>query len=276
MPFFNCEATLPAALQSILRQTYENWELLLCDDGSSDSGPAYARSLRDPRIQLWSDGRRQGLAHRLNQCIDRARGGLIARMDGDDITYPRRFELQVRFLQRNPEIDLLGAQMLIFGEDGAPLGKRFLPTAHADIVANPALSFGIGHPTWMGRAEWFQRYHYSADAVRFEDIELLYRSYRHSRFANLAEILHGYREPQGGLRKRLKTRIERVRFLWRSGNPGACQSTLVEPIKAACDAAIVSAGLRYAMLRSREQTLTESETIEWRELFHLAPEGAAR
>jgi glycosyltransferase involved in cell wall biosynthesis len=275
MPFLNCEATLSAALQSILRQSYGNWELLLCDDGSSDGGPACARSFRDRRINLWSDGRTKGLAARLNECIDRARGDFIARMDADDIAYPARLEKQVAFLQQHPEIDLAGSHMLIFAEDGAPLGKRVLPCAHEDIVANPALSFGLAHPTWMGRAAWFRRYRYSAQAVRYEDIELLYRSYRHSRFANIPEILHAYREPQDGLRKRFKTRIERVRFLWRSGNPGAYQSTLVEPIKAMCDAALVTAGLRYRMLRSREQSLTAAEFQDWDQLFATVTQPGA-
>ena len=277
MPFYNCGETLLAALLSVLHQTHSNWELLLCDDGSTDHSLACATSVRDRRIVVWSDGRRKGLAARLNECIDRASGEYIARMDADDIAYPGRVEKQLRFLEERGEVDLVGSQMLIFGEDGTALGKRALPCDHESIVANPALAFGLGHPTWLGRASWFRRYRYRPQAVRYEDVELLYRSYRQSRFANLPEILHGYREPPGGLRKRLVTRIERVRYLWRSGNEGAVQSALVEPFKAVCDALIVGAGLRYTMLRAREQSLTGEELEQWRDVFQeCCGKGAAR
>jgi len=116
------------------------------------------------------------------------------RMDADDIAYPDRLERQVRSSNRI-RYRSAGSQMLIFGEDGAALGKRALPCDHQGIVANPAVSFGIGHPTWMGRSAWFRRYRYNPMAVRYEDVELLYRAYRESRFANLPEILHAYREP---------------------------------------------------------------------------------
>src|ERR1700730_9577639 len=90
MPFYNCEATLAAALESVLRQTHTNWELLACNDGSSDESLPCVNSYRDSRVTVWSDGSRKGLAARLNECIDRARGRYIARMDADDITYPER------------------------------------------------------------------------------------------------------------------------------------------------------------------------------------------
>lgn len=278
MPFYNCRETLAPALISVVRQTYPNWELLLCDDGSTDGSFECARGFRDERIALTTDSRRRGLAALLNQCIDRARGEYIARMDADDIAYPGRLERQVRFLEEHRDIDLAGSQMLIFGEDGAALGKRALPCDHQGIVANPAVSFGIGHPTWMGRAAWFRRYRYNPRAVRYEDVELLYRAYRESRFANLPEILHAYREPHGGLAKRFKTRVERVRFLLRSHHEFAYRSALVEPLKAAIDAAIVGSGLRYAMLRSREQRLNPDEIAGWQALWRecLEQEVASR
>lgn len=276
MPFYNCRETLAPALISVIRQTYPNWELLLCDDGSTDGSLDCARSFQDARIAVSTDPRRRGLAALLNQCIDRARGEYIARMDADDIAYPGRIERQVRFLEEHRDIDLAGSQMLIFAEDGAPLGKRALPCDHQDIVANPAVSFGIGHPTWMGRASWFRRYRYNPRAIRYEDAELLYRSYRESRFANLPEILHAYREPHAGLAKRLKTRFERVRFLWKSHNEFARRSALAELVKAVMDAAIVGSGLRYAMLRSREQRLDEDEIARWRALWNeYLKEGVA-
>jgi glycosyltransferase involved in cell wall biosynthesis len=266
MPFHDCELTLAAAIRSVLRQTCEDWELLLCDDGSTDHSLAIARAFRDPRIVVWTDQHRRGLAGRLNQCIDRARGTYIARMDADDITYPRRFEKQLWFLQQRRDIDLVGCHMLVCGEDGAALAIRELPCAHAEIVANPGIGFGMAHPTWMGRASWFRRYRYSADAARYEDIELLYRSYRESRFANIPEVLHGYREPRRGLRKRWKTRIGRVQFLRESRAEWSHQAVLIEPVKAICDALLVGAGLRYAMLKRRDTAPAAPQLAEWQEI----------
>ena len=77
MPFYNCEKTLAQSVRSILWQTWQNWELLLCDDGSADASLAAARVFRDPRIEVWSDGRRRALGARLNECIARARGDYV-------------------------------------------------------------------------------------------------------------------------------------------------------------------------------------------------------
>jgi glycosyltransferase involved in cell wall biosynthesis len=171
MPFLNGADAFKAALQSIMNQTYGDWELLLCDDGSTDASLATARGLRDQRVTVWSDGRSQGLAGRLNECIDRARGEYIARMDADDVSYPDRLRRQVAFLDKHPDVDLVGCRMLIFGEDGSPLGKRAVPPDHEQIVSDPARGFRVAHPTWLARASWFRQYRYDPGACRYEDVE---------------------------------------------------------------------------------------------------------
>jgi len=267
MPFRNSGATFAAAVQSIAKQTYENWELLLCDDGSSDHSLALAQSLRDPRVVVWSDGKRLCLAARLNQCIDRARGEYIARMDSDDLSYPDRLRRQLEFLQQNPEVDLVGCRMVIFTEDGTPIGKRRLPVEHSQIAANPSLGFGIAHPTWMARTSWFRSYRYDANAVRYEDVELLYRAHQASRFANIPEVLYAYRETRGGFHKRLTTRIGRVRHLRAVGRQRLggmfYKAALAESIKAALDAAVTFSSARYWMLQLREEPLTMRDQTNW-------------
>jgi len=94
MPFFNSAATLELAIRSLLNQSCGDFELLLCDDGSDDQSLAIAHSFSDPRVICWSDGRRLGLAARLNECIDRARGLYLATMDAGDIAYPNRLAQQ--------------------------------------------------------------------------------------------------------------------------------------------------------------------------------------
>ena len=98
MPFFNSAATLELSIRSLLNQSCGDFELLLCDNGSYDQSLAIAHSFDDPRVICLSDGRRLWLAARLNECIDRARGPYLARMDADDIAYPDRLAQQMAFL----------------------------------------------------------------------------------------------------------------------------------------------------------------------------------
>src|SRR5512135_1398022 len=109
MPVRNNEATLALAIRSILEQTYTNWELLLIDDGSSDGTLRVMRGFTDERIRIFSDGLSLGLPDRLNQAIDASRGEYFARMDGDDVSYPRRLGRQVDYLRHHPQVDLVGA-----------------------------------------------------------------------------------------------------------------------------------------------------------------------
>lgn len=276
LPFYNPGAAFGAALRSILWQSYGNWELLLCDDGSSDGSLELAREFarRDARIQVWSpapgERRRLGLGARLNECIDRARGELLARMDADDISFPDRFERQAALLAAHPEIDLAGCSMLIFGEDGRALGQRLAPADHAGIVAHPELGFGLAHPTWMARQAWLRKHRYDPGAIRYEDIELLYRAYPMSRFANVPEILYGYREMRGGFAKRLRTRLGRIRYLQarrrRLGHGLFLRAAAAEAVKAASDGAIALAGVRYPVLRMLATPLDERESALWNQL----------
>ena len=158
MPVRNCERTLKLAVESILAQTYRSWELLLIDDGSSDGTVEIARSFQDSRIIVYSDGMARGLVARLNQAIALSRAKYFARMDGDDVAYPERLERQLAYLESHPDVDLIGAAILVFGQDGTPLGKRAVRPDHEAICSTPASGFGLAHPTYVGRLEWFRRH----------------------------------------------------------------------------------------------------------------------
>ena len=280
LPFLNAGPSFGPALRSMLQQTYSNWELLLCDDGSTDGSLAMAQSIRDPRVTVWSDGQTKGLAARLNECLLRARGELVARMDADDVSYPQRLQSQVTFLEAHPEIDVVGCRMLIFGESGSPLGKRPLPLQHEEIVSNPSAGFGLAHPTWMARAAWYRQHQYNPQALRFEDAELLHRTYLTSRFANLPQLLYGYRELRGGFRKRFKTRLGRVRYLHaRSTETGPrlfYHAALAESLKVAADGLLALTGTRYSMLRLREEPLDSEERINWQSMLAALTLESAR
>jgi glycosyltransferase involved in cell wall biosynthesis len=195
LPAYNAEATLGDAIASILLQTYQNWELLLIDDGSSDRTVAVARSFDDPRIRLYADGVNKGLPARLNEAIDIAAGKYFARMDNDDICFPERLQRQVEYLEQHDEVDLLATRALTFVTPGRATGLLPFRETHAEICAHPWRGFYMPHPTWMGRLSWFRKHRYRMPEVRrAEDQELLLRSYPKSCFACLPEILLAYRQ----------------------------------------------------------------------------------
>ena len=121
MAVFNAEKYLRDAMDSILAQTYGNWEFVICNDGSTDETQAildeYSRLYPGKFILLRNETNRR-LPYSLNRCLENCTGELIARMDGDDVSDPLRFEKQVRFLQSHPGCQLVGTQMVRFDKDG--------------------------------------------------------------------------------------------------------------------------------------------------------------
>lgn len=121
MGIYNCSATLPEAVDSILAQTCADWELILCDDGSTDDTFAVAQGYQAQypgKIKLLQNERNMGLNHTLNRCLAAAEGEFIARMDGDDISLPHRLETELKFLQENPAYAIVSCSMIYFDESG--------------------------------------------------------------------------------------------------------------------------------------------------------------
>jgi len=209
MPVFNAGRYLRTAVLSIIKQTFTNWELLIIDDGSTDMALKSILDINDARITIFQDGANRGLANRLNEAIDLARGQLFARMDQDDVSYPERFEHQVRMLQDDPSIDMIAVRAIAVSEDDEPL--RLLPceTTHDKICAKPWRGFYLPHPTWMGKIDWFRKHRYNIPGPYFcEDQELLLRSYRTSRFGAVDKVLFGYRiRSRINWQKLIKTRL---------------------------------------------------------------------
>ncbi len=274
MPFYNSAATLELSIRSILNQSFGDFELLLCNDGSDDQGLAIARSFDDPRVICWSDGRRRRLAARLNECIDRARGLYLARMDADDIAYPDRLAKQLAFLGAHPDVDLCGGGVMVFGKHGRPLWRFDPALEHAAIVHSSFLGFPLWHPVWMGRIEWFRRWRYDEAAWLAQDQELLLRSYRLSRFANLPQVLLGYRRERITLRKLFLYKVLHIRYLCRQ--PGAVptiprklQLLAVIAGRFAANCLAVLSGFERRLGHQAARAPTEAELAAWRTLWRL-------
>jgi glycosyltransferase involved in cell wall biosynthesis len=194
MPVYNAGKYLRLAVLSIVKQTFQNWELLIIDDGSTDNALQDIADIDDARIQVLQDGANRGLAARLNEAIDLARGQYLARMDQDDVSYPKRFARQIEALQNDSRFDLVSARAITIDENNAETGLFPYSLSHDEICARPWRGFYLPHPTWMGRIEWFRKHRYTVPGPYFfEDQELLLRSYRESKFGTVDEILFGYR-----------------------------------------------------------------------------------
>lgn len=177
MGVYNCEKTLAEAIDSILWQTFRDWELVICDDGSSDNTlsliKSYAR--RDSRIRIMANSTNLGLAPTLDRCASIAQGIYYARMDGDDISEPNRLEKLTRTLDQNPDVALVSSWMTCFDEGGPwgevrtvprPTSRDFIsgtPYCHAPCMMR-ASAFrkvgGYGNASWVRRVEdyylWFK------------------------------------------------------------------------------------------------------------------------
>jgi glycosyltransferase involved in cell wall biosynthesis len=274
MPVFNCEKTLNTAVQSILNQTYSNWELILIDDGSSDRTLAIANSFQDPRIRVISDGLNQRLPLRLNQAIGLSRGKYFARMDGDDVSYPERLERQVAYLEKHAEIDLLGTASINFDASGQALGAVRLEESHAGICARPWVGFILLHPTWMGKLDWFQTAEYRTKAIRMEDYDILLRTYQTSRFASLPDVLLGYRVASLSLPKILSGRyhicIALIEKTVADRNLMFAYGILEQIAKSVVETFLIGTGLGLKLLPHRVGTpIKEADLARWQQVWDL-------
>ena len=194
MPVYNAGEYLRDAVNSIIAQSYTNWELFIIDDGSTDNAIDSIKSIKDKRIKILKDGLNKGLAARLNQAIGIAKGQYFARMDQDDISMPERFKMQIDALEANPNLDLVATRALTINSKSKIIGQLPFALNHQQICSKPWRGFYMPHPTWLGKIEWFRKYHYASPGPYFcEDQELLLRAYKKSQFACLEQVLLHYR-----------------------------------------------------------------------------------
>lgn len=121
MGIYNCEEYLSDSIESIINQTYKNWELIMCDDGSSDFTLKIAQEYEKKyphQIKVLINEKNMGLNYTLNKCIEYANGEYIARQDGDDISLSNRFEVEMNFLLQNCDYSLVSSNMIFFDETG--------------------------------------------------------------------------------------------------------------------------------------------------------------
>lgn len=219
MGIYNCQATLREAVGSIRNQTYADWELILCDDGSTDSTLALAESLarEDARIRVIRNPCNLGLARTLDHCASVARGELYARMDGDDISMPQRLEKLVAALDANPAVAVVSSWMTQFDEHGdwGVVRTRPNPDREDFIRGTP-----FCHAPCMMRRDAFEKVGgYGSDPwiIRAEDYNLWFKFYAAGlRGVNLQESLYRVRDDQHALARRtFRARLNETVVRWR-------------------------------------------------------------
>jgi len=224
IPFYNAEAYLADAIRSVFAQTYHDWELILVDDGSTDRSLEIARSIKDERVRVLSDGQNRRLPYRLNQITLEAKYDFIGRMDADDLISPTRFEKQIGVLETNSNIDLVTTGICSISRDKKPNGIRCasstIPLTMRNLLLGKCM---IVHAAILGRRSWFLRNPYDPSVRWGQDYDLWIRSLSKGdlRINFLKEPLYYYREEENIIPEKTLSAYRHCRSLtWKYGHLG--------------------------------------------------------
>ena len=215
----NKESIVKLAIDSILNQTYKDFEFIICDDGSNDGTYEMVKNLikKDNRVILIRNEENKGLAYSLNHCLSIAKGKYIARMDADDISMPDRLEKQIGFLNEHLEYAMVGCNLLLINDKGI-WGKRILvkePTKKSFLFTSPYC-----HPAIVMRKEVLDKVNnYKVEKItrRAEDYDLFMRIYANGyKGYNMQEFLYQFREDNDAYKRRAyKYRWDEVQVRYR-------------------------------------------------------------
>jgi glycosyltransferase involved in cell wall biosynthesis len=196
MPVFNASEFLSKALESVLWQTYSNWELICVNDNSIDNSlqilKAFAK--KDKRIKILSNSRNRGIGYSLNKALKQVKGDFIARMDADDIALPDRLEKQLTLLKANPDIVACGGQAAIIDPSDNIIAYKKFPTQYPKLYKMIMKVVPIQHPILMTRAKVFKNYRYLETISTAEDVDLLFYILEKGKIANVNSIIYLYRK----------------------------------------------------------------------------------
>lgn len=219
MGIYNCEDTLAESIDSIVNQTYDNWELILCDDASTDSTleVALRYSKVNDKIRVIKNNENKGLAYSLNKCIEYADGEFIARHDGDDICYLNRIEKQVNFIKKK-NCELVGSAAEFFDESGIWGTLKFDENPTERDVFNKSVFI---HPTILMKRDILIKiggYTVSKITFRTEDYDLFVKLYANGyKGINMNEVLlQVRRDSYAYKRKKFKYRIDESRCKYKA------------------------------------------------------------
>lgn len=219
MGIYNCGSTLQEALDSLYAQTYQDFKIILCDDGSSDNTLAIAEqnARLHPNVVVIKNERNMGLNYTLNHCLEHADTEYCARMDGDDVCDPTRFEKQIKFMDEHPELALCSTPMYMFDEKGKWGETKCIPFPTKIDVITRIPSFT--HAAVMIKTCVYKEvggYTISDCLLRVEDCHLWFKIYAAGYIGgNLTEPLYGMRDDHQAIKRRnWKARRNSIYVTW--------------------------------------------------------------
>jgi len=216
MPVYNAEDHLEESIESILSQSFENFEFIIIDDCSEDNSKEIIDKYRskDKRIKLLRNEENKGATYSINKGIKKAKGKYIARMDADDISKKERLEKQYEFMEENEEVAALGTKAWNINEEGEKTNKRNVPETNEEIMNIITLMCPMIHPSVMLRKEKIEEVGlYNEDLRKAQDYDLWFRlAAKGYKMHNLQERLLLYRLEKG---RSFKDRITETKIKWR-------------------------------------------------------------
>ncbi|MCZ8197297.1 MAG: glycosyltransferase family 2 protein [Flavobacterium sp.] len=189
LPVYNVASYINEAIDSILKQTIQDYEILVIDDCSTDNTISIIEAIKDSRIKIIRKEKNKGLIDSLNFGFKIAQGKYIARMDGDDICYPNRFEEQISFLEDNSQYILCGSWAKVIGFDSVMKVKE----KHDEIVTDFLLTNSIIHPTVMIRNKSLEKFEFDQSMIAVEDYDYWTKLCFEGKFYNIPKPLLLYR-----------------------------------------------------------------------------------
>ncbi len=257
LPVYNTEAYVTEAIESILNQTYRDYEFIIIDDASDDNSLKITQDFqqRDQRIIIIRNQKNAGLGVCLQKAVEIAGGEFIARMDADDISLPDRFEKQIRFMDTHPDVDILGGDEWIINEIGTTTGELITPKLPGILRWNMLLGNGIitSHPTVMIRKSFLKQLGGYGSSRAGQDFDLWSRTFNMQPLpiANLNEKILYYRQHSQTNTEKLRATQEAVAV---STRRSTIEKLLGEPITENVILAYRNTGQDYPDLGKLMQT----------------------
>ena len=190
LPVYNVAPYIGEAIDSILNQTVQDFEIIIIDDCSTDGTMAIVESFKDSRIRIIKKPKNKGLIDSLNIGFSEAKGTYIARMDGDDINVPNRFEKQLKILQNNPDIKACGCWLQCFGANKEVIKHKEF---HNEIQSRLILSNSMSLGATMLNKNAYKNFKFDEDKVHVEDYDFWARTAWECNMHNFQEVLYLYR-----------------------------------------------------------------------------------
>lgn len=197
MPVYNAGDFLVESIQSILNQTYTNFEFIIVDDASTDDSWEIMKKFKTQgiRVKIFHLKNNVGVSQTVKFAIEKAKGIFLARMDADDIAHPKRLEKQINYLLKNKETVAIGTQCKLINKKGVTIGEKVFPTKFEDIYKYIFTFIPVQQPTLMVNRKLlpkdFEFYYDRMDTA--EEVELIFKLFKYGKVENLNQKLHRYR-----------------------------------------------------------------------------------